>query len=143
MNRIFKVFSCILLMAIVTFLSDCTKEKQTYLIIDTDWEVWSITAPNRDFILISPTPYPVNFQKDNIYTMRLDVNSCGSNYRLENENKIYIDPIYCTLICCDKPFADTLISILKDVSSYRITGEDLELIAPNRIINLTKVNNDN
>ena len=143
MKRFFKIFSVILLTTIVTFLSDCTKDNQTYSIIDTEWEVWSITAPNREFILISPTPYPVSFQKDNIYTMRLDVNSCGSTYRIEDENNIDIEPIYCTLICCDKPFADTLINILKDVKSYKITGDDLELLASNRIINLTKVNDDN
>jgi len=108
--------------------------------MDTDWEVSSITAPNQIFIMISPTPYKVNFKKDNIYTMRLDINSCGSTYTLENGNNIHIEPIYCTLICCDKPYADTLLRILKDVKSYKITGEDLELIAPDRIINLTKVN---
>jgi heat shock protein HslJ len=126
----------------VSLLATCTKEKQPNPIVDTEWEVWSITAPDRIFILISPTPYHINFQKDNIYTMRLDVNSCGSTYTLENESNINIDPIYCTEICCDKAYADTLIRILKDVNSYKITGEDLELIATDRIINLTKVNND-
>jgi hypothetical protein len=73
--------------------------------------------------------------------MRLDVNSCGSTYRLENDNNIFIDPVYCTEICCDKTFADSLINILKNVNSFNITGEDLELISPNRIINLIKLNN--
>ncbi|MCX6254880.1 MAG: META domain-containing protein [Bacteroidia bacterium] len=139
MNSIFKKW-LIILISILFFT--CTKEIQTDPIIDTEWEVWSITAPDRIFILISPTPYHINFQKDNIYTMRLDVNSCGSTYTLENESNIYIDPIYCTEICCDKAYADTLIRILKDVNSYKITGEDLKLISPTRIINLTQVNND-
>lgn len=143
MNRFFKIFSIIFLASIVPFFSVCTKEQKTYPLNDTEWEVWSITAPDNDFILIAPTPYPVNFHKDNIFNIRLDVNSCGSTYRLEAENNIYIDPIYCTLVCCDSDFANTLIDILKDVNSYKITGEDLELFSPDRIINLRKVNNDN
>jgi hypothetical protein len=71
--------------------------------------------------------------------MRLDVNSCGSTYKIYNENLIDIEPIYCTEICCDKPFADTLRNVLNIVKSYKITGDELELIATNRIVNLTKI----
>lgn len=142
MKRFFKIFSIIFLTAIIPFLSGCTKEQKTYPLIDTEWEVWSITAPDLRFFLKSPTSYHVNFHKDNIFNIRLDVNSCGSTYGLENENNIFIEPIYCTLVCCDKAFADTLINILKDVKSYKITGEDLELFSPDRIINLSKVNNN-
>jgi hypothetical protein len=92
--------------------------------------------------IISPAPYLITFKNDNIYNMRLDVNSCGSTYKIDDENLIDIEPIYCTEICCDKPFADTLRNVLIIVKSYKITGEDLELIAPNRIINLTKINDD-
>jgi len=120
-------------------LSTCNKETETSSIEGTKWKVWSITAPDRKYILISPTPYQVSFNKDNIYNMRLDVNSCGSTYKVEKENKISIEPIYCTEICCDKAFADTLLNILKRVNSYNISQESLELISSNRIINLTKV----
>jgi hypothetical protein len=143
MNRLLKIFSFILLTVFVTILLDCTKERQKYSIINTDWEVWSIISPDRLFFLKSPTPYPVHFQKDNIFTIRLDVNSCGSTYRVHDENLIDIEPICCTLICCDKPFADTLCNILKDVNSFKITGKYLELLAPNRIINLTKFHSGN
>jgi heat shock protein HslJ len=120
-------------------LSTCNKETLTSTIEGTKWKVWSITAPDRDYILISPTPYQVSFNKDNIYNMRLDINSCGSTYKVEDENKISIEPIACTEICCDKAFADTLLNILKGVNSYNMSQESLELISTNRIINLTKV----
>jgi|WetSurMetagenome_2_1015567.scaffolds.fasta_scaffold483385_1 heat shock protein HslJ len=120
-------------------LPSCHKEPVTSSIEGTKWKVWSITAPDRDFILISPTPYQVSFNKDNIYNMRLDINSCGSTYKVEDENKIFIEPIACTEICCDKAFADTLLNILKRVNSYNISQESLELISSNRIINFTKV----
>jgi heat shock protein HslJ len=120
-------------------LSTCNKETLTSTIEGTKWKVWSITAPDRDYILISPTPYQVSFNKDNIYNMRLDINSCGSTYKVEDENKISIEPIACTEICCDKAFADTLLNILKRVNSYNMSQESLELISTNRIINLTKV----
>ena len=120
-------------------LSTCNKETVTSTIEGTKWKVWSITAPDRDYILISPTPYQVSFNKDNIYNMRLDINSCGSTYKVEDENKISIEPIACTEICCDKAFADTLLNILKRVNSYNISQESLELKSTNRIINLTKV----
>ena len=119
--------------------SSCHKETLTSSIEGTKWKVWSITAPDRKYILISPTPYQVNFNKDNIYNMRLDINSCGSTYKVEDENKISIEPIACTKICCDKAFADTLLNILKKVNIYNISQESLELISSNRIINLTKV----
>jgi hypothetical protein len=120
-------------------LPTCNKETMTSSLEGTKWKVWSITAPNRVYILISPTPYQVSFNKDNIYNMRLDINSCGSTYKVEDENKISIEPIACTEICCDKPFADTLINILKRVNSYNLSRESLELISTSRIINLTKV----
>jgi heat shock protein HslJ len=119
-------------------LSTCNKETVTSSIEGTKWKVWSITAPDRDYILISPTPYQVSFNKNNIYNMRLDINSCGSTYKVEDENKISIEPIACTEICCDKAFADTLLNILKRVNSYNISQKSLELISSNRIINLTK-----
>lgn len=120
-------------------LSSCHKEPVTSSIEGTKWKVWSITSPDRKYILISPTPYQVSFNKENIYNMRLDINSCGSTYLVEDENKITIEPIACTEICCDKAYADTLLNILTKVTSYNISKGSLELISSNRIINLTKV----
>jgi hypothetical protein len=139
MKKVLKIISFLLTLMIVPLVLSCTKEKQSNPLIDTKWEVWSITAPERDFIIISPTPYLITFKKDNVYNMRLDVNSCGSTYKIYNENLIDIEPIYCTEICCDKPFADTLRNVLNIVKSYKITGDELELIATNRIVNLTKI----
>ena len=120
-------------------LSSCHKEPEISSIEGTKWKVLSITAPDRKYILISPTPYLVSFNKDNIYNMRLDINSCGSTYNVKDENKISIEPIACTEICCDKAFADTLLNILIKVTGYNISRGSLELISSNRIINLTKV----
>ena len=117
----------------------CKKETLTSSIEGTKWKVLSITAPDNDYVLISPTPYQVSFNKDNIYNMILDINSCGSTYKVEDENKISIEPIACTEICCDKAYANTLLNILQSVNSYNISGESLELISSDRIINLTKV----
>ncbi len=136
MNKIIKIFSFILLTTLILFLSVCTKQQQTHSLIDTEWEVWSITAPDRIFILKSPTPYPVKFLKDSTFTIGLDVNTCGGTYSLDNENYIHINTIYCTEMCCDSVFADTLINIFRDIHSYKIVGDNLELIAQNRIINL-------
>jgi heat shock protein HslJ len=121
------------------FLLSCNKEPVSSSIEGTKWRVWSITAPDRDFILVSPSPYQVSFKKDNIYNMTLDVNSCFSTYKVEDENTISIEPIACTEICCDKAFADTLLNILRRVNCYNIFQESLELKASNRIINLTKI----
>jgi hypothetical protein len=129
----------LLLLVVGLLLSTCNKETVASTIEGTKWKVWSITAPDKDFILVSPTPYQVSFNKDNIYNMRLDINSCGSTYKVEDENKISIEPIACTEICCDKAFADTLLNILRRVNSYNISRESLELISSDRIINLTKV----
>ena len=139
MSRIIKIFSFILLTTLILFLSVCTEKQQTYSLIDTEWEVLSITAPDRIFILISPTPYPVKFLKDITFTIGLDVNTCGGTYSLDNENYIHINTVYCTKICCDSVFADTLINIFRDIYSYKIVEDNLELIATNRIINLRNV----
>ena len=138
------IISSTFLIAVITlFFSMCNKEPLLNPIVDTSWEVWSITSPNRIYIIISPTPYEINFQKEDILTMSLDVNTCGGTYKVENNTDIHIEPLYCTEICCDKPFADTLLNILPKVNSYKITGEDLELISSNRIINLTKITKEN
>lgn len=141
MNKL--LYSIILLTAIVPFFTLCTKDQRSFQIINTEWEVRSITAPDPQFILIAPTPYPVKFMEDSIFTIRLDVNSCGSTYRLEAENNINFNSVGCTKICCDSAFANSLINILKDVYSFNIVGNDLKLFAPDRIINLKKVNNNN
>lgn len=140
MNGYSKILQIMLLIAIVPFLAVCTKNKKTYSLIDTEWEVVSITSPNIHSFLKSPTSYHVNFQKDNIFNISLDVNSCGSTYRIDGDNNISIDPLACTKVCCDKEFASTLIDLLRDVKSYKINGEVLELFAADKIINLSKVN---
>jgi heat shock protein HslJ len=143
MIRFNKILLIILLIALLPILAVCSKNKKTYSLIDTEWEVVSITSPNIHSFLKSPTSYHVNFQKNNIFNISLDVNSCGSTYRIDGDNNISIDPLACTKVCCDKQFADTLINILKDVKSYKIAGENLELFSADKIINLSKVNKDN
>lgn len=134
-----KLLLIILIFFFAGLILSCHKETEPASIEGTKWKVWSITAPYRVYILISPTPYLVTFNKDNTYNMRLDVNSCGSTYEVEDENKISIAPIACTQICCDKSFADTLLKILIKVTNYNISQESLELISSNRIINLKEV----
>ena len=143
MKNMLKIPLAFITTVMAIFLSTCTEKDHINPIIDTDWEVYSITSPDKKYIIISPTPYEVNFQKDNVLTMRLDVNSCGGTYSVDNSTSMNIDPMYCTEICCDKPFADTLLNILPKINSYRITGDDLELISSNRIINLTKITKEN
>lgn len=142
MKASIKILVWLLPIAFVTALSTCSKEKEHQIspLMETKWKVWSITAPDRRYILISPTPYQITFNEDNVYNMKLDVNSCGSTYKIENGNKITIDPIYCTEICCDKAFADTLLNILKKVDTFKMSGDTLELLSSNRIINISKAN---
>ncbi len=143
MNRFIKIFLIILLASIVPFFSLCTKEQKNYPLFDTEWEVSSISLPHFSYLLESPTPYQVDFHKDKIFNIKLDVNSCGSTYSLESENIIHIAPLYCTEVCCDKEFANMLINVLKDVRSYKIEGEELELFANDTIIYLSRVKKDN
>lgn len=138
MNKSIKSFLFILFTGLFLILSLCTKDHETYSLIDTEWEVSSITAPNRIYILIAPTPYPIMFLYDSTFSVRLDVNICEGKYSLEDKNNIKINTILCTEICCDSDFADTLKYVFSNIQSYKIIGDKLELIAPNRIINLEK-----
>ena len=138
MNRLIKIATIISLAILILIIPLCTKQQHSYSLISTKWEVSSITAPYRIYILIAPTPYPIMFMNDSSFTARLDVNICEGKYCLEGKNNIKINTISCTKVDGDSEFADTLINIFSNIQSYKIIGDKLELIAPNRIINLEK-----
>jgi len=65
----------------------------------------------------------VKREKDNIYTLRfdmdgsvvlnLDVNECYSHYTLKDDNKIIFGSFPCTRVCCDTDYADEFYNIVR------------------------------
>ncbi|MDX8337609.1 META domain-containing protein [Draconibacterium sp. IB214405] len=82
----------------------------------------------------------IEFKSDGSYDLLLDVNACGGEYSLSVNDSISISSPGCTKICCDSEFSVKLSTMLPQVSTYTITGDELQLsvsgwgwIALNRI----------
>ncbi len=87
------------------------------------------------FISVESAGYPkddnyspaVEFKSDGSYDLILDVNACGGEYSLSVNDSISISSPGCTKICCDSEFSVKLSTMLPQVSSYVIDGDELRL----------------
>lgn len=122
-----------LVLILLSFLSSCDKDKCDCT--DSDllgkWQA-------ETFISLESVGYPKNndysplieFKKDGIFALNLDVNSCGGSYVLSGEDSIGFSEVACTEICCDSPFSLKFAQTLTQVTSYSFDGQVLKLNVP-------------
>ena len=118
--------------ALFLILISCHKDKgvATPEIYNT-WEVKSFMSLES----VSYTKDPNNkimlfFDQKGTYSLVLDVNHCGGNVTVSDNNQIQISAPGCTEICCDSDFSQKLAAELSAVTSYSITGQTLQLVVP-------------
>lgn len=136
-NAINKIL--ILLVLMVLYLSGgCSKQKKG--IIQNKWKVESIRVHADSTLLFPVNVYIVSFDNSRKYSLKLDVNSCSGNVRLNGKNKINFGDAGCTYICCDSMIAEKLLKLLVEVDYYEMNDSLLVLKGDDgEIINLKKM----
>ena len=118
--------------ALFLILLSCHKDKG--VAVPEIYNTWEV----KSFVTTDSTPYPKDpnnqimlfFDQKGTYSLTLDVNHCGGNLTVSDNNQIQISAPGCTEICCDSAFSEKLAAELSAVKSYSITGQTLHLIVP-------------
>ena len=117
---------------IFLMLFSCRKENVD--ITANQWKVVSILIPGETQLIMLENSYILEFKSDGTYNLRLDVNSCIGNYRLENNEGIAIEHMACTYICCDSDLAGELARLLPQMSEYTGSNHNLVLEGKGRVV---------
>jgi len=112
-------------------LISCNKEKDVNSVLFSTWEA-------KSFMSLESVPYPKNennkilltFLSSGTYHLKLDINSCGGNFKWGKNNHIEIESPACTEACCDSKFSEKLATMLSKTTSYSIEGQTLKLNIP-------------
>jgi hypothetical protein len=77
--------------------------------------------------------YQLTFESDSSVVLKLDVNTCLTNYTLKNNNEIEFQHFGCTKICCDNNLSIILLPEFNNVKTVVADDEDMELRGENTI----------
>jgi len=126
-----KIANIILLTALI-LTSACLADK-TAQSLEGDWRVVSMqtTGLASDN---APADYILQFGEDGNLNLRLDVNNCSGRFNTFNDSSLEIEPMGCTRVCCDTPFAERLTLALSEMEHFAIQGKRLTLHGANGII---------
>lgn len=126
--KIASISSLILALTLSACLADKTAQS-----LEGDWRVVSMqtTGLASDN---APEDYILQFGEDGHLNLRLDVNNCSGRFNTFNDSSLEIEPMGCTRVCCDTPFAERLILTLSDMEHFAIQGKRLTLHGANGII---------
>lgn len=78
--------------------------------------------------------YFLEFDDDNGFTARLDVNSCSGTYELIDSKNIKFDGMHCTYSCCDTEYAEDFARLLRVMTKYSKRGRKLILEGEGQIV---------
>lgn len=126
-----KIFSFLLLIffTIQVFIS-CEKT------IDSDikgkWQVVKLRVGGTIYDY-KPLDYQLTFENDSSVVLKLDVNTCLTNYSFKNNNEIEFQHFGCTKICCDHNLSIILLTEFNNVKTVVADDEDMEFRGENTI----------
>lgn len=69
----------------------------------------------------------IEFKSDGTYLLELDRNGCFGDFEFDESENITISGPSCTEVCCDSDFSVKFGSMLGQVSSFEIDGDELKL----------------
>lgn len=126
----------ILIFAIIVGLvmCSCKKEDINIDITSNNWEVVKIKKQGKSTYKKAKEVYVLEFINDTMYTLNLDVNSCGGRYEIVNNGNIIISAMGCTRACCDSEFAEDLLVLFSKMTEYYGKGNELILEGQGKII---------
>ncbi len=117
---------------VATLLFSCEKSDASLDLIDYDWKVKSVE--NVPLGSQADERFVLRFSNDSSSTIKLDVNSCFTSYKITGKDKIDFGVMGCTKICCDSDFAQSLAKVLDKVTDYHMEGNLLYLTGGGEII---------
>ena len=120
---------------VFTFLLGCNKIDKK--LTETTWVAKSYKVASSSSNEQAPATYTLLFKEKEI-NLSLDVNQCGGDYSIGNNNKINFSSLYCTEACCDSDFAIAIVSLLPKMKTYVINKYKLTLKGEGEIEFLAK-----
>ena len=126
-----KITSLVWAVYLIVFLISCRQNEILNSTLLTTWEA-------KSFISVESVAYPkdetnkilLTFGKSSLCNLKLDINTCTSEYTLSQKNLIEIESPGCSKVCCDSQFSQKLVTMLSQVTSYTIDGKKLKLNVP-------------
>ena len=112
----------------------CKKEDSNIDIESNNWEIVKIKNQGESTYTNATESYILVFVNDTTYTLKLDVNNCGGQYKIVHNGKISFSTMCCTEICCDSEFAENLVLLLSKMTEYYGKGNELILEGQGEII---------
>lgn len=116
-------------------LISCTKESISLAELQFGkWEVEKIKKAEDSSFRKAEKSYFLDFDEDNGYAARLDVNRCSGTYELINSKNIKFDGMFCTYNCCDTEYAEDFARLVRVMTKYSKRGNKLILEGEGQIV---------
>lgn len=77
--------------------------------------------------------YQLNFENDSSVILKLDVNTCRTNYSFKINNEIEIEHFGCTKVCCDNNLSIILLPEIHNAKKVESDDEYMELKGENTV----------
>lgn len=124
-----------LTIAILSFvLISCTEDISLAELQFGKWEVEKIKKAGDPSFRKAKNSYFLEFDDDNGFAARLDVNRCSGTYELIDSKNIKFDGMYCTYSCCDTEYAEDFARLVRVMTRYSKRGDKLILEGEGQIV---------
>ena len=123
----------LMLFVIGVLFFSCERKNTDIDFTKKNWKVVSI-KPEGEAKQNAEADYILDFKEDNSVSLNLDINACGGSYDIPNEGSITFTAFGCTEACCDSEFAEEMVIMFPDMTSYYVKGNELTLEGDGKII---------
>lgn len=124
-----------LTIAVLSFvLISCTEDISLAELQFGKWEVEKIKKAGESSFRKAKNSYFLEFDDDNGFAARLDVNSCYATYQIVSDGHIRFHGLYCTYICCDTEYAEDFARLIRVMTNYSKRGNKLFLEGQGQIV---------
>lgn len=134
MKNIF-AYLIVILISIIFYACDKNEIDETLI------GKWEVIELYKDSLIVpqNDNQYIFDFENDTTLNVKLDVNSCFGQYSIVCDDCIEFKGFGCTEACCDSKYAEDIIKIVSESTSYNINDDKLTLKGSGEVV-LKKVN---
>ena len=122
MFKFIKLYIVLAVMACFAF--QCEKDET---ILSNAWRVAELHYTAQDTTLIPEAEYILIFNPDKTYSINLDINNCGGDFKITGKDNIKIRGGACTEACCDSELALEIFEKIMASEKYFVSGNNLDL----------------
>lgn len=128
MNLINRIFFLIIISFFATsFIVDDDCEEIKKKPIEKNWKLICILSKEKKRISWPKKDHHLEFRKDSLVKLSLDINVCNGLYYELDSNRILINVKDCSIQCCDGFTALNFADAFPDTFFYKLTVDSLEL----------------